>query len=103
MLLTIITKSNYSATYKKKYLANEHLVERLANSYVLRRLAQVTHNTYIRVTHAGQKSLDKYSKQGEVKSQVNNKNGTENSFVLGRFVKRFYENVQQEIEKNNRK
>ncbi|KAM7448030.1 hypothetical protein ABFA07_003931 [Porites harrisoni] len=80
------------------YLANEQLVERLANSYPIRRLAQLTHYTYRRMTLWGNDALDK-----AVKSSEANENFQRYPQATGRlvsFTRNFLKNIQNEIEKS---
>ncbi|KAL9967698.1 hypothetical protein ACROYT_G025985 [Oculina patagonica] len=77
-----------------RFLANDQVVERLADSYPIRRMAQITHFMYRRLTLWGNDALDKAVKSNEAK---------ENPQVSGRlvsFTRNFVRNLQNEIEKN---
>ncbi|XP_057293170.1 uncharacterized protein LOC130621836 [Hydractinia symbiolongicarpus] len=86
-----------------RFLANEELVGRLANSYVIRRLAELTHQTYIKATHAGQKSLDKFTTTKEAQQQMHNRGQHSSSMMATRVLRRFLDNLRKEIEKKNRR
>ncbi|KAJ7375418.1 hypothetical protein OS493_002182 [Desmophyllum pertusum] len=84
-----------------RFLANEQVVERLANSYPIRRLAQLTHYTYRRVTLWGNDALDKAVKSSETKENVQ-QNPQASKRVVS-FTRNFMRNIQSEIEKNQQK
>ncbi|XP_032241821.2 uncharacterized protein LOC5516128 [Nematostella vectensis] len=77
-----------------RFLNDQHLVERLANTSVIRRFAQLTHYSYLRATSWGNKSLEKLSEAS--KTQEEGRASTTGRLVS--FSKRFMENIQREIE-----
>lgn len=80
------------------YLANEQLVERLANSYPIRRLAQLTHYTYRRMTLWGNDALDKAVKSSEANESFQRYPQATGRLVS--FTRNFLKNIQNEIEKS---
>ncbi|RDD45275.1 hypothetical protein TrispH2_002275 [Trichoplax sp. H2] len=76
--------------------ASQYLTERLANSYLMRRLAQLTHYHYLKMRNVGNESVENlkrrtqapYSKSQEVKEG---------------FFNTFLRNIQVEMEKERRK
>lgn len=81
-----------------RFLANEHVVERLANSYPIRRLAQLTHYTYRRMTLWGNDTLDKAVKSSEAKENFQRYPQATGRLVS--FTRTFIRNIQNEIEKS---
>ncbi|RMX45519.1 hypothetical protein pdam_00008452 [Pocillopora damicornis] len=87
--------------YLLSFLANEQVVERLANSYPIRRLAQLTHYTYRQVTLWGNDALDKAVKSREAPENVKKNSQMSNRVVS--FSRNFFKNVQEEIDKIQQK
>lgn len=83
-----------------RFLADEHVVERLANSYPIRRLAQLTHYTYRRLTLWGNDALDKAAKSNQAKEGSQGYHQATGRMVS--FTRNFLRNIQKEIEKSQR-
>lgn len=83
-----------------RFLADEHLIERLANSYPIRRLAQLTHYTYRRLTLYGNDALDKAVKSNAAKQASESYPQAKGRLVS--FTRNFWRNIQNEIEKSQR-
>ncbi|XP_022787463.1 uncharacterized protein LOC111327518 [Stylophora pistillata] len=83
--------------YLLTFLANKQVVDKLANSYPIRRLAQLTHYTYRQVTLWGTDALDKAVKSREAQANVQQSNQISNRVVS--FSRNFFKNIQEEIEK----
>lgn len=83
-----------------RYLANEQVVDRLANSYIIRRLAQLTHYNYRRITAWSNEWLDKLAKESHTKEQMEGKPRTTGRLVS--FTRNFMQNIQKEIEHKKR-
>ncbi|XP_020620946.1 uncharacterized protein NCBP2-AS2 homolog [Orbicella faveolata] len=83
------------------FLANEQVVERLANTYPIRRLAQLTHYTYRRLTLWGNDALDKAVKSNEAQESI--QKNPQVSKRLVSFTRNFVKNIQNEIENNQQR
>jgi len=82
-------------------LANQHqLVDMLANTPAIRRLAQMTHYAYRRATVVGEKKMDELLKN-ENKRMGNEYQQPQNATFAG-FCVRFLKNLQTEFEKANK-